>query len=189
MKKDNIDLLFESLDETFDIETPNEGHQHRFLEKLQQQQKQQNIVELQPKAKPFWKPILAIAASIVLCLSIFNVLQSQESELRDLANVSPELSKTQDFFTLAIENELATLETQRSPETEELIYDAMKELSLLEKDYNRLKEDLTESGDDKRIIYAMISNFQTRIDVLQTVLQNIEDVKQLKANQDSHNTL
>ena len=43
-----------------------------------------------------------------------------------------------------------------------------------------LKEDLTISGDDSRVIYAMISNFQSRIEVLQNVLQKIEEIKQLK---------
>ena len=44
------------------------------------------------------------------------------------------------------------------------------------------KIDLTESGKDQRVIYAMISNFQSRIDILTTVLEQIEDVKQLKTN-------
>ena len=43
-----------------------------------------------------------------------------------------------------------------------------------------LTKDLSESGDDKRVIYAMISNFQNRIDVLQTVIERVDAIKQLK---------
>jgi hypothetical protein len=186
MKKDTIDNLFGKLENEFDIEMPNSGHQNRFLEKLNQQN---TIADTHSKKTNYWKPFLAVAASVVLCFSIFTVMQQQEPEVKDLASISPELSRTQDFFTLAIENELATLETERSPETEELIDDALKQLHVLEANYETLKKDLTESGDDKRVVYAMISNFQNRIDVLEHVLKNIEEVKQFKKNAPNQNTL
>ena len=181
-----MDSLFERLENEFDVEIPNSGHQNRFLEKLKPQH---TIVDNKPKKANYWKPFLALAASIVLCFSIFTIMQVQEPEIKDLASVSPELSRTQDFFTLAIENELATLEGERSPETEELINDALKQLKVLEGNYERLKRDLTESGDDKRVVFAMITNFQNRIDVLEHVLENIEEVKLYKINESNHNTL
>ena len=72
------------------------------------------------------------------------------------------------------------LNQERTPETKALIDDALKQLKTLESDYENLKKDLTKSGDDKRVIYAMINNFQNRINVLQTVLEQIESIKQLK---------
>lgn len=178
MKKDTIDSLFERLEHDFDVETPRFGHQDRFLNKLKQQN---NVTSIAPKSRSYWRPFLAVAASIIISFGVFTVMQQQEPELRDLASVSPELSKTQGFFTLAIQNELASLEAERTPETEELINDALKQLEQLETDYEKLKMDLTEAGDDKRVIFAMISNFQNRIDVLKNVLESIEEVKQLKS--------
>jgi len=183
MKKDPINELFKTLDDSFDIETPISGHEQRFLDKLKQQSN--TVVYSQPKTTNYWKPFLAVAASIVLCFSIFTVMQ-QEPELMDLASVSPELSQTQSFFTTAIAQELASLESQRSPETETMIDDAMKQLSILEKEYEKLKINLNESGNDKRVVYAMISNFQNRIEVLKTVLEHIEDVKNFKLNQNEN---
>jgi hypothetical protein len=115
-------------------------------------------------------------------------MQQQDNELNDLASISPELSQTQSFFTTAIAQELATLEAQRSPETEAIIYDVERKLKVLEEDYKTLKVDLTESGNDKRVVYAMIANFQNRIDLLQTVLEHIEDTKKIKQNQNENNT-
>jgi septal ring factor EnvC (AmiA/AmiB activator) len=186
MEKDNIDKLFERLENELDIDMPNSGHQHRFLEKLEQQN---TIADLGKHNTNYWKPFLAVAASIVLCFSMFTFMQQQEPEIKDLASVSPELSRTQDFFTLAIQNELATLEAERTPETEKIINDALKQLKILEADYEKLKKDLTESGDDKRVVYAMISNFQNRIDVLEHVLENIEEVKEFNSNAANQNTL
>ncbi|WP_460218731.1 hypothetical protein [Psychroserpens sp. MEBiC05023] len=186
MKKDTINKLFNNLDGNFDTETPNLGHENRFLEKLKQHNN--TVAQHTTKTSNYWKPFLAVAASIVLCFSVFTVMQQQDSELMDLASISPELSQTQSFFTSAIEDELAALEAQRSPETEEMIYRALRSIKTLENEYQTLQIDLTESGNDKRVIYAMIANFQNRIDVLKTVLEHIEEVKNLKNNQNENTT-
>ncbi|MGR7814083.1 hypothetical protein [Lacinutrix undariae] len=179
MKTDNLKELFKNIDDSFDVETPNTHHEARFLNKLKNKDTKV-VADKNHKAK-IWKPLFAIAASIVLCLGLFITLQQNDS-VKDLASVSPELSVTQNFFTAAIAQELTTLNNERTPKTAILIDDALKQLNTLEKEYETLKIDLTESGDDKRVIHAMISNFQNRIDVLNNVLQNIEEVKNLNTN-------
>ena len=180
MKQDNLKSLFEGLKDDFDIENPDLGHQQRFLAKLQQGQDQKLADNMGfPLKRNLWRPFIGIAASIALLFSVFVVMQ-QDPEINDLASVSPEMSETQDFFTVAIAEELNKLESERSPETENLIKDALAQMSILETEYEALKLDLSESGDDNRVIYAMITNFQNRIELLQSVLENIEIVKQLK---------
>jgi len=179
MQKDTIDDLFEDLKGEFDTNALNQDHELRFLDKL----KTNKIASNNTKSSSGfnWKPYLAIAASLVICLSVFMTLQN-EPETFDLASVSPELSETQDFFTITIENELKKLNNERSPLTEQIINDALNQIEILETDYQNLKTDLTESGNDQRVIYAMISNFQNRIDILNTVLEQIETIKELKIN-------
>jgi hypothetical protein len=75
---------------------------------------------------------------------------------------------------------LKKITDESSPETQSLINDALKQMKILENDYESLKKDLTESNDDNRVIYAMISNFQKRIDLLKNTLEQINTVKQLK---------
>ena len=94
--------------------------------------------------------------------------------------------ETQNFFTSAINEELNKLKEEASPIAQNLINDALKQIKILENDYTKLKVDLTNSGDDNRVIYAMISNFQNRIDILKNTLNQIEIVKQLKNS--SHDT-
>lgn len=178
MKKDTINELFEDLKGEFDINAPQQGHELRFFEKL----KSNTNRSKQKRASRFnWKPVVAIAASLVLCFSLFITLQNQ-SEPSDLASVSPELSEVQDFFTITISSELKKINKERSPLTAQIIDDAFVQIKILETDYQKLKTDLTESGSDQRVIYAMISNFQSRIDILNTVLEQIEHVKQLKTS-------
>ena len=184
MQKDTIDELFDNLKGEFDVNEPNKDHDLRFLDKL----KANNVVVNDSKKSSGinWKLFLAIAASVVICLSVFMTLQN-EPEALDLASVSPELSETQNFFTATIENELKKLNKERSPLTEQIITDALEQIQVLETNYQNLKTDLTESGNDKRVIYAMITNFQNRIDILTTVLEQIEIIKELKSNTNENN--
>ncbi|EPR73716.1 hypothetical protein ADIWIN_1353 [Winogradskyella psychrotolerans RS-3] len=179
MEKDNLNRLFDDLKGEFNIKTPHKNHEQRFLDKLKAEDSV--AIETQKQSWFNWKPFLAIAASIVICFGLFTTLQQQPDDL-DLASVSPKMSETQDFFTVTIENELKKLNKERSPLTEQIINDALVQIQLLETDYKKLKTDLTESGKNQRVIYAMISNFQTRIDILNTVLEQIEIVKQFKSN-------
>lgn len=178
--------MFERLHSEFDIEMPNEGHENRFLAKLE---KSKGVVSVSSESnrKSIWKPFIAIAASIIICLGIFSI-STQREEVMDLAAVSPEYSQAQDFFTLTINNELTKLEAERTPETELIINDAMERINTLESDYEQLKQDLTVSGNDKRVIHAMITNFQNRIELLQQVLQYIDDVKNTKQITNENNT-
>ncbi|WP_370392441.1 hypothetical protein [uncultured Winogradskyella sp.] len=177
-QNETIEQLFEQLEGKFDVSEPSKGHEARFLERLNNSKNQGSSIG--QKSTP-WQKYLAIAATIVLGFSLL-MLVPNEPEVLDLASVSPELSETQDFFTVTLETELKKLNQERSPLTEEIINDALEQIEILEQDYQKLKSDLTESGKDQRVIYAMISNFQNRIDILNMVLEQIETIKQLKNN-------
>lgn len=185
MKRDKIEELFRDLEGDFDVETPEFGHQKRFLDKLNSINT--NKVDKAPKRKSYTL-FLSIAASVMICFGLFIFLQNN-TEVNDLASVSPELSQTQDFFTTAITSELNKIKAQRSPENEVLVSDALKQMELLEKNYERLKIDLQESGNDKRVISAMISNFQSRIDILENVLKSIENLREFKQSEQNKMTI
>ncbi|WP_055437738.1 hypothetical protein [Lacinutrix algicola] len=182
MKNDNINQLFEKIQHDFDVEVPNHGHQNRFLEKLKAQQQSQDIVVTKSN-RNLWKPFLGIAASVLLLVSLaFNF--NAKTKTQDLASVSPEMANTQNFFTSVIAEELEKIDSERTPETEALIKDAMTQMETLETQYKQLKLDLTESGNDKRVIHAMIDNFWNRINILKSVVENIEGIKTFKLNND-----
>lgn len=176
MKPEHIEDLFKRLENDFDIEVPNTAHEDRFLAKLKSQNK---TVTLKKKQYPFLKPLLAVAATVVLLLALTFTFQEKDT-VTDLASVSPEMARTQSFFNATITEELKQLDKENAPEVQPLIQDALKQLNVLENDYEKLKLDLSKSGNDKRVIYAMIANFQNRISILQNVLETIENVKQLK---------
>lgn len=157
------------------VQTPKEGHQQRFLQKLNQQSESRS-----KKVFGLWKP-LSIAATLLILFSVGISVVNSTSQNTGLASVSPEMQQTENYFVSTINKELKALENETTPETEKIFTDALKQMSILEQEYENLKFDLTKSGNDKRVIHAMINNFQNRITLLESVLIQIENVKKLKS--------
>ncbi len=177
-QNDPINEMFENLKGTFDKEVTPLGHEQRFLQRLESKG---STPKVKVKKLNWWKP-LSIAATVALLLTAGMFFQNNEETPEGLAGVSPEMEQTQSFFVTAINQELETLKSFESEQTRALVNDALGQLTTLEQEYEKLKIDLEESGNDKRVITAMIANFQSRIELLQEVIQNIEEVEKLKAN-------
>lgn len=183
---DNLESMFKELRNNFDIEEPAADHKLRFASKLNNQNQ---VSHTKAKQHFSWKPLIGIAASVVLII-VLVLGNNHEANANGLASVSPEMAKTQDFFTSTISVELKKLENASNPETKLLVQDALNQLKRLEIEYESLINDLSQSGNDQRVIYAMISNFQNRIEILQNTLKQIEIIEQLKnSNNESNNTI
>lgn len=177
VEKDNIDKMFESLEGTFDIHEPSENHTAKFARMLNQ--------KAAPAKKTSFKKWWYIAASVVVLVATsVSVLVFGPEQHEDIAEVAPELYQSQTYFTGIINQELEKLKKEDSPETRKIVEDAVVQINKLEKDYETLKKHLLENGADKRIIYAMITNLQSRIELLKHVLETIDNVKTI--NTETH---
>lgn len=185
MKNDDLEQLISSLD--FDLSSPEEGHRHRFQKKLEaasgKKTKSSGVISLLISS-------MAIAATFLLAFLLFQGLfETKLNQGGELASVSPEMEETQNFFASVISKELYKLDQEKNPATESIIQDALSQLEILETDYNKLKADLLKSGQDKRVISAMISNFQKRIDLLNSVLEKVNTINNLKNSTHEDNLL
>lgn len=181
MKEDNIDELFKETRPYFDQDEPRAGHRARFIEKLNAP------ADDTIKGVSWWKP-LSIAASILLVAGVFlgqNLWN--ETDRERIAEISPEISNSEFYFANIIEQQVKELEREKSPETKKIIEDALEQLALLELDYKKLEQDLLNGGNNNIILRSMIQNFQTRIDLMQDVLAQIEIIKNLKNQQNENN--
>jgi hypothetical protein len=170
MKNENekLDQLFENLENQWDIHDIKPQHLERFSKKL--------VLKKQKKNYNF---IYAIAASVVVMLGVSLLYQSNEKP-KELKFASVETKQTDSIFTVLIQNELNKIKEKKSPENEKIISDALKQMKSLDSDYEKIKHELEVNGESKPIIYAMISNLQTRISFLQSVLQHIEESEKIK---------
>ena len=167
--ENNIHNLFDK-HSNWDLEEPNNGHENRFLSKLKAQE---------PKKKnKLWIPI-TIAASFILGFGImyFNGFNAQPEVV-----FSPQVQETQDYFSTVINSELKNLKKQENHQTKILIEDALKEVEMLEKDYESLKKEIRKNGENKQIVFAMITNMQTRISFIKNVLEQVEQINNFKTD-------
>ena len=173
--KDNLEQQFRDLEGQFDFKEPPIGHFKRFEDKL--------IAQTDTPSK--WNPKtwqwIVIAASLALFFGIFIGNQSAKTSL-ELADVSPKMEETQHFFMTSIQEEIEQINVKRTKENEQIIDDAFKQLKKIEENYAALTIELNNSNKDKRIIYAMIANFQQRIEVLQSLVEQLDRIEQLKIN-------
>lgn len=172
MKNDELDIMFEELD--LDVAEPPKGHRDRFKERLREQRNS--------KAKPgklytLWTPYIGVAALLILSLMLLTEFVGfSDPEKRELGSVSPEMKNTQSFYTAVLQQELQNLEGMKNSQTSRMIEDALVQMEALESDYESLTVDLVKSGNDQRVIYAMVANFQQRIDLLNTLLEKVQHI-------------
>ncbi len=178
MKKDKTDTLFNIIKSDFDMLEVPSGHQQRFLDKLQNNKVRKSAS---------WKTVLRIAALfVVIITSVFFVSQMKVRKT-GLAAVSPKLAQTESFFITTINKELKSLKEQENQETKKIIEDALLQIKQLESDYAKLKKDLARNNNNKRIVFAMITNLQNRINFLEEVLEKLSEIK--KINKNTYETL
>ena len=186
MQEENLDELFKELQGSFDTEMPPAGHKERFLEKLKPTE---GVVRLERRKTSWWKPFSIAASIALLCAFGIGFFNAQPSIEEQVAEISPEVSESQLYFASLIEQQVQQLESKSTPETKKMIDDTMLLLKKLETDYTTLEQDLLNGGNSKLILSAMITNFQTRIDLLQDVMNKIDNINNLNSFDDENYTI
>ena len=171
--------FFKNNKKGFDVAEPNVGHFERFQARLEQ-------VEEAPKKKggtPWY--VLAVAASVLLFFGYWmgNINQNITNKGIELAEVSPQMEETQNFYLATIQKEVEDIKTKKTTANQKIIDDAFVQLELLETNYQKLTLELKESNADKRVIYAMITNFQNRLQILQNLMDQLEEFEELVPQQ------
>lgn len=171
-KKDSIEQLFSHFENQWDTETPRLGHTNRFSKKL-------NAEPVQTKKKN-WIP-LSLAASLLLIAGIISFYQLKDNQpTNQWQNASAQTKETHDYFASVVEKELTDLKSKQTPETEQIINDALTQMKVFEQDYQKIINELQKNGDTKQLLHAMILNFQTRISFLEEVIKKIEIITHQK---------
>jgi len=173
--KNNMEDFFKKNRQEFDIAEPNVGHFERFQAKLEKGDQAS-----EKKGGTPWY-ILAVAASVLLFFGYWmgNYSQNSVDAGIDLADVSPQMEETQNFYLASIQKEVEEIKNKKNPANQKIIEDAFRQLELLETNYRKLTLELKESNADKRVIYAMITNFQNRLQILQNLMDQLEEFEEL----------
>ena len=179
-ENNNFNEMFDHFKGQWDTEEPAAGHEDRFLDRLEKKKKN-------PKGKGliYWIAMPA-AAAIAILITILFTFSPMDSNTH-AAKISPKTKETQVYFASIINNELAKIKQENSPETKILVQDALVRMQELEKDYDKITHELASKGESKQLIHAMITNLQTRISFLEEVLTQIDNIKKIKETYHENN--
>jgi cytoskeletal protein RodZ len=178
-ENNNLDELFNGLSSQWDTAEPHDGHEDRFLNRLERKNR---------KRFPVMIAMSVAAAVVIVTGAILFMMPQQQPEPLALNKMSPKAKETQLYFASIIEKELAKVQKEDSPETKKLVQDAIMHMNELEADYDKLLKELRLKGESKQLLHAMITNLQTRISFLEEVLNRIENIKKIKENYNENNT-
>lgn len=185
--KDNIEeIILENLKELNDFE-PKDGHFERFQAKLNSRKKKKIIT-----LNVVWK----VAAAVVFVLMAVNqanihfspdkqnqILTGGNSEFT-LASVSPEYKEVEFYYTNAINvglNQWNSLQADGFiSEEEQNLLDT--ELVEFEARFKNLQADLAANPNDERVINAMLEYYQTKLGIINMIVNKLEEVKQQKTS-------
>ncbi|MEZ4961162.1 MAG: hypothetical protein R2830_15150 [Saprospiraceae bacterium] len=131
-------------------------------------------LEQKPPHRVVWMKRLRMAAAIAILLTTGGVmgayLCSPSKEAKSLADVSPEHAEMEQYFNTQIHDKMAQLASYRQ---DGYVKPDLQELDSL---YNELQLDLENAppGKEEQVVQAMINNYQTKIDILEQVLEKVQ---------------
>lgn len=178
---DILEKTFRDNKAIFEDDAP-EGHFERFEQRLKQEQ-----------IRPFYKQrkfYLRVAAAVVFVLLVGNqvrmYMDRPAEQTATLSSVSPEYGEAEFYYTSAINQgmqhwEQLTADGIISPEEQDMM---KQEIAEFDATYKRLQEELASNPEDERVINAMLELYQTRLSIINLIINKLEDIKKLK--EDNH---
>lgn len=163
--------------ELFDSALPTEGHMDRFYDKLNAQS------EPQIKKIDFsWVSILKVASvSILIVLSglyvkdrLFTLVPEVPFEL-----ANQEFVETQQYYVQQVDQKIGAIglmDNALSTEQREIL---TLEMSNMDNMYKKLQSDLNTMPNDPRIMQAMLQHYQMKMEILNRIIIDLNNVQQL----------
>lgn len=174
----NIDNIIKENRSFFDDSEPTEGHFDRFEARLNKEfgKKKNNRFRIA------WQIAAAVAFTFLAINQAILFFSPKAEQTISLASVSPEYGEMENYYVSAINTGLTNWQILQkegvlSKEEKDLL-DA--ELTEFETTFKNLQKELQANPDDERVINAMIEFYQSKLNVITLILENIKGVKQIK---------
>lgn len=176
----NIEEIIRSNKDFFDEEEPLNGHMERFSRKLEMRFAKQPV-------KRSIVPYLLKAAVVTLLVTLSS-LWTYDHFLRPsrnrmtLSQVSPQYREVESYYVHQVnimENELVKTDLKNNPEQKEML---LKEMKGMDSVYVQLQKELKANPNDERIINAMIEHYQTKLDVMTYIVNQLKEIRNENKN-------
>jgi uncharacterized protein (DUF305 family) len=99
-----------------------------------------------------------------------------------LGDVSPQYKEVENYYVHQVnlmESEISTVSFVNNPEQQR---ELKKEMKSMDSVYIQLQKDLKANPDDERIINAMIEHYQTKVEVMTYILNQLKAIRNENQN-------
>lgn len=180
----NIEEIIKNNLDFFETAEPYEGHFERFNRKLEMRFHSGGV-------KRSIVPYLLKAAVVTLLITLSS-LWTWEHFLRPdvdrmtLGDVSPQYREVENYYIYQVnllEDEIESVNISDDPEHKEML---TREMRSMDSVYVQLQKELKANPDDERIISAMIEHYQTKLEIMTFIINQLKSIRneQQNINQD-----
>ena len=172
---ENIDKIIRNNRELFDTTDPNEGHFNRFAAKLKQQKRKNHSLTYTFLLKA---ASIAILVTLSFLWTYDNLIKpSSENSGITLSEVSDEYREVEVYYKQQVNLRYGQIRNMDIFSDSIQKSTLLKELSDMDSIYTNLQDELESNPKDKRIINAMIEHYQLKVDVMNQILLQLEQIK------------
>lgn len=172
---EDIDDIIRNNKDFFEEAEPSNGHLERFNRKLEQRFQKHTI-------KRSIVPYLLKAAVVTLLITLSSLwtwdhfLRPQNSRMT-LGQISPQYKEVENYYVhqvTVMESEIVSVDLTNGSEQKTVL---LKEMKTMDSTYVSLQKELKANPNDQRIINAMIEHYQTKLEVMTYIVNQLKSIR------------
>lgn len=171
----NIEELIRNNKDFFEDAEPSEGHIERFNRKLEMRFSSGAI-------KRSIVPYLLKAAVVTLLVTLSSLwtwdhFLRPDRDRMTLGEVSPQYREVENYYVHQVNNmesEILNIDLKNNPEQKQILLEEMKSMDSISV---QLQKELYANPNDERIINAMIEHYQTKLEVMTYIVNQLKAVR------------
>jgi hypothetical protein len=175
-----IDDIIRDNRDIFEDREPSEGHFERFSVKLE-------IRHQKMAGRRSIVPYLLKAAVVTLLVTLSSLWTWDHfirpgSSRMTLGQVSPQYKEVENYYIHQVslmEGEIGSLDLSHNPAEKDMV---IKEMKSMDSTYVSLQKELKANPNDERIINAMIEHYQTKLEVMTYIVNQLKSIRNANLN-------
>ena len=171
----SIEDIIRNNKDFFEDAEPSEGHLERFNRKLE---KRFQVNTIKRSIVPY-----LLKAAVVTLLITLSSLWTWDHFIRTgstrmtLGQVSPQYKEVENYYVHQVnlmEGEIVNVDLKNNPVQKTML---MKEIKSMDSTYVSLQKELKANPTDERIINAMIEHYQTKLEVMTYIVNQLKTIR------------
>jgi len=167
-----------------DSDHPREGHEERFLQKLDR------LPDQRPVRRIRFRHALQVAASLAIILTSAVVLLRQSGNEDQMAakEIAPAVMEADIYYASQVDEKYEVISGFSFDNAEEKTV-LLNELKDLEGYHQQLMGDLEANPDDDRVINALIRHYQVKLEVMDQIIIQLNQIKSETSEKNEHESI